>query len=107
MPDPNQIEDFLASKIAQAVQASPDDALLGFLDVDHETQQAVLDALRNRPYRFQVDLLNGYIGFEEMWAAKPHSTVWRVPLTGGAVVPWARFLRRPFRTQTVFVRFRG
>ncbi len=49
MPDPDQIEDFLASKIAQAVQASPDDALLGFLDVDQETQQGVLDALRNRP----------------------------------------------------------
>lgn len=49
MPAPDQIEDFLASKIAQAVQASPDDALLGFLDVDPETQQAVLDALRNRP----------------------------------------------------------
>lgn len=49
MPDPDQIEDFLATKIAQAVQVSPDDALLGFLDVDGETQQAVLDALRSRP----------------------------------------------------------
>lgn len=34
--------------------------------------------------RFQVDLLNGYIGFNEMWAAKPHSTVWKIPLDGGA-----------------------
>ncbi|MFP4358541.1 MAG: hypothetical protein ACLFSZ_08925 [Puniceicoccaceae bacterium] len=49
MPDPDQIEDFLATKIAQAVQVSPDDTLLGFLDVDGETQQAVLDALRSRP----------------------------------------------------------
>jgi oligogalacturonide lyase len=33
--------------------------------------------------RFQVDLLNGYIGFNEMWAAKPLSTVWKIPVDGG------------------------
>ncbi len=33
--------------------------------------------------RFQVDLLNGYIGFNEIWAAKPHSTVWKIPVDGG------------------------
>ena len=34
--------------------------------------------------RFQMDLGNGYIGFNEMWAAKPHSTIWKIPLAGGA-----------------------
>ncbi len=34
--------------------------------------------------RFPVDLLNGYVGFHEMWAARPHSTVWRIPLDGGS-----------------------
>jgi oligogalacturonide lyase len=29
-----------------------------------------------------MDLLNGYIGFNETWAAKPHSTIWKVPLDG-------------------------
>ena len=33
--------------------------------------------------RFQMDLGNGYIGFNEMWAAKPHSTIWKIPLDGG------------------------
>ncbi len=33
--------------------------------------------------RFPVDLLNGYIGFNEIHAANPHSTVWRIPLAGG------------------------
>ena len=33
--------------------------------------------------RFQVDLLNGYIGFNEVWAAKPHSTILKIPLAGG------------------------
>jgi oligogalacturonide lyase len=33
--------------------------------------------------RFQVDMLNGYIGFNETWAAKPHSTIWKVPVAGG------------------------
>jgi oligogalacturonide lyase len=33
--------------------------------------------------RFQVDLAHGYIGFHEIWAAKPHSTIWSIPLDGG------------------------
>lgn len=33
--------------------------------------------------RFQVDLSNGYIGFNDMWAAKPHSTIWKIPSAGG------------------------
>jgi len=33
--------------------------------------------------RFQVDLLNGYIGFNEIWEAMPHSTVWKIPVDGG------------------------
>ena len=33
--------------------------------------------------RFQVDLAHGYIGFHEIWAAKPHSTIWKIPLEGG------------------------
>jgi hypothetical protein len=47
MPSPEQLEELIASKIAQSVQVSADDALLGFLDVDEETQRAVLDALRH------------------------------------------------------------
>lgn len=49
MLDPNQIDQFLARKIAQATQVSPDDVLLGFLDVDAIAQQAVLESLRNLP----------------------------------------------------------
>jgi oligogalacturonide lyase len=33
--------------------------------------------------RFEVDLLRGYIGFAETWAAKPLSQVLRVPVGGG------------------------
>ena len=33
--------------------------------------------------RFPVDLAHGYIGFHEIWAAKPHSTIWKIPLDGG------------------------
>ena len=33
--------------------------------------------------RFPVDLAHGYIGFHEIWAAKPHSTIWKIPLEGG------------------------
>lgn len=54
----DEIESFLACKIAKAIQASPDDALLGFLDVDTEMQQAVLNALRNRP---GVSTINQYL----------------------------------------------
>jgi oligogalacturonide lyase len=34
--------------------------------------------------RFEVDLLRGYVGFEETWAAKPLSQVLRAPVEGGA-----------------------
>ncbi len=34
--------------------------------------------------RFQIDMGNGYIGFNETWAAKPHSTIWKIPTGGGA-----------------------
>ncbi len=33
--------------------------------------------------RIRLDLNNGYVGFAEYWAAKPRSTIWRVPLAGG------------------------
>ncbi len=46
---PEQLEQALASKIAKSVQTSPEDALLGFLDVDEGAQQEVLQFLRNRP----------------------------------------------------------
>ncbi len=48
MPNPEQIEQLLSEKIAHALQISPDDTLLGFLNVDDETQQAVLSILKNR-----------------------------------------------------------
>ena len=34
--------------------------------------------------RIRLDLMNGYVGFDELWAAKPHSTIWKIPLAGGA-----------------------
>jgi oligogalacturonide lyase len=33
--------------------------------------------------RIRLDLNNGYVGMDEYWAAKPHSTIWRIPLAGG------------------------
>jgi oligogalacturonide lyase len=33
--------------------------------------------------RMRLDLNNGYVGFDEYWAAKPRSTIWRIPLAGG------------------------
>ena len=33
--------------------------------------------------RMRLDLGNGYVGLDEYWAAKPRSTIWRIPLGGG------------------------
>jgi len=33
--------------------------------------------------RFRIDLLRGYVGFEETWAAKPHCQIIVVPSAGG------------------------
>jgi len=46
---PEQLEHAIANKIAQAIQTSPEDALLGFLDVDESTQQEILHFLKTRP----------------------------------------------------------
>ncbi len=34
--------------------------------------------------RFAVDLLHGYVGFEDYWAAKPHSQIIRIPTDNGS-----------------------
>ena len=33
--------------------------------------------------RIRMDIVNGYVGFEEYCAAKPRSTIWKIPLAGG------------------------
>jgi len=58
---PDQLEQAFAIKIAKSIQASPEDALLGFLDVDESAQQDVLQFLRNRPSFLSVShYLNRY-----------------------------------------------
>ena len=52
-------------------------------DVTADGKHVVTGFSQDLSDRFTVDLLNGYIGFNEMWAAKPHSTVWKVPVDGG------------------------
>lgn len=52
-------------------------------DVTADGRYVVTGFSQDLSDRFQVDLLNGYIGFNEMWAAKPHSTIWRIPVDGG------------------------
>jgi oligogalacturonide lyase len=33
--------------------------------------------------QIRMNLGNGYVGFEKYWAARPHCTIWRIPLAGG------------------------
>ncbi len=53
-PTHQALEQKLARKIQEAQQLSSDDTLLGFLDVDHPTQQEVLGMLRTLSSRFSV-----------------------------------------------------
>lgn len=48
MQTPQEIEQLLTERIAHSLQVSLEDTLLGFLDVDQETQQAILAVLRDR-----------------------------------------------------------
>ena len=34
--------------------------------------------------RFRIDLNRGYVGFEEIWNARPHAQIVRIPVDGGA-----------------------
>ncbi len=68
----------------RALMKCPDGYTGNLADVTADGRHVVTGFSRDLSDRFQVDLLNGYIGFNEMWAAKPHSTIWKVPVDGGA-----------------------
>jgi hypothetical protein len=52
-------------------------------DVTADGKYVVTGFSQDLSDRFPVDLAHGYIGFHEIWAAKPHSTIWKIPLEGG------------------------
>ena len=64
----------------------PDGYAGNLADVTADGRHVVTGFSRDLSDRFPVDLLNGYIGFNEIWAAKPHSTIWKVPVDGGVPV---------------------
>jgi oligogalacturonide lyase len=63
---------------------TPPGYVAGLMDVTADGQHVITGFSEDLSDRFQVDLGHGYIGFTETWAAKPHSTIWRVPLDGRA-----------------------
>lgn len=55
----------------------------GGADVTADGRFVVTGCSEDLSDQFQVDLGHGYIGFDEMWAAKPHSLILKVPVDGG------------------------
>jgi oligogalacturonide lyase len=52
-------------------------------DVTADGRYVIAGFYQDLSDRFQVDMANGYIGFNETWAARPHSTIWKIPTDGG------------------------
>ncbi len=73
----------LATLQARPLMKQPPGYTGNLADVTADGRYVVTGFSQDLSDRFQVDLLNGYIGFNEIWAAKPHSTVWKIPLAGG------------------------
>ncbi len=55
----------------------------GGADVTADGQTVVVGFHEDLSDRFPLDLGHGYIGFNDMWAARPHSQIWAVPVDGG------------------------
>ncbi len=53
---PNGLEKLLAAKVARALHVSPEDTLLGFLDVDAETQELVLQFMEKHPFGASLEV---------------------------------------------------
>ncbi|MHB0934996.1 MAG: oligogalacturonate lyase family protein [Armatimonadota bacterium] len=73
----------LATLETRTLMRRPEGYTGNLADVTADGQYVVTGFSRDLSDRFQVDLLHGYIGFNETWAAKPHSTIWKVPVAGG------------------------
>jgi len=68
---------------SRALMQPPPGYVGGLMDVTADGKHVITGFSEDLSDRFQVDMGNGYIGFTETWAAKPHSTVWSIPLDGG------------------------
>lgn len=73
----------LATLESRFVYKFPDGYTPGGADVTADGKYIVTGASEDLSDRIQIDLGHGYIGFNEIWEAKPHSFVWKVPIDGG------------------------
>lgn len=62
----------------------PEGYVGGSADVTADGRYLVTGCVEDLSDRIRTDLGHGYIGFNEWWAAHPHSQIWRVPTVGGA-----------------------
>ncbi len=62
----------------------PDGYSVNMTNVTADGQYVCTGIYEDLSARFAVDLLHGYVGFEEYWAAKPHSKIIRIPTNGGS-----------------------
>lgn len=73
----------LATLKSRPLMKPPQGYVGNLTDVTADGQYVVTGFGEDLSGRFQVDMNNGYIGFNETWAARPHSTIWKIPVDGG------------------------
>lgn len=80
---PDLIALHLESLEERRIYRAPDGMLTNMTNVTADGKYLCTGHYEDLSHRFKVDLLHGYVGFREYWAAMPRSTVVRVDVDSG------------------------
>ncbi len=79
----------LASNRERVLYRAPDDFFVNMTNVTADGKTVCSVLFKDLSDQFEVDLLNGYVGFTQYWAARPESRIIAVPVDGGpAQIVW-------------------
>ena len=79
----------LTTNRERALYRAPDGFLVNMTNVTADGRHVCSVLYEDLSDRFEVDLLNGYVGFAEYWQARPDSRIIAVPVAGGSArVVW-------------------
>jgi len=79
----------LLTRQTRVLYEAPADSCTSMVNCTADGRSVCLGLYEDLSSRFQVDLLRGYVGFQEIWAARPLSRVVQVAVDGsGARTAW-------------------
>ena len=73
----------LTSLDERVIWEAPKGYMRTILNVTSDGQYVIGSLVKDLSDTIETDLQHGYVGFEEIWAAKPHSMIYKTPICGG------------------------